>query len=144
MIKKQIAKTIGSGLLASFLAGTIFMIGFLIIIDMQTSDYYEDGRPKMNCFGGLQYGIAIGIQILIALFTLPAFLILFKQIRKNKYLVFLAFFAGYLIYFTLILASLSDFSGEEYIIIIPWINFLVWIFYYFKLRKMINRNDENQ
>lgn len=140
MVKKQIAKIIGCGILASFLAGTIFMIGFLIIIDMQTSDYYEDGRPKMNCFGGLQYGIAIGIQILIALFTLPTFLILFRQIRRNKYLVFLAFFAGYILYLFTIFASLSEFSGEEYVIIIPWVNFLVWIFYYFKLRKMINRN----
>jgi len=143
MMKKQIAKIIGSGILASFLAGTIFMIGFLIIIDMQTSDYYEDGRPKMNCFGGLQYGIAIGIQILIALFTLPAFLILFKQIRRNKYFTFLAFFAGYILYLFTIFASLSEFSGEEYVIIIPWVNFLVWIFYYFKLRKMININDDN-
>lgn len=140
-MKKQIAKIIGSGILASFLAGTIFMIGFLIIIDMQTPDYYEDGSPKMNCFGGLQYGIAIGIQILIAFFSLPAFLILFKQIRRNKYFVFLAFFIGYFLYLSLILASLPEFSGEEYVIIIPWINFLVWIFYYSKLRKMINRNQ---
>jgi len=140
-MKKQIAKVIGSGILASFLAGTIFMIVFLIIIDMQTPNHYEDGRPKMNCFGGLQYGIAIGIQILIAFLSLPAFLILFKQIRKNKYFVFLAFFAGYFLYLSLILANLPEFSGEEYVIIIPWINFLVWIFYYFKLRKMINRNQ---
>lgn len=139
-MKKQIAKMIGSGILASFLVGTIFMIIFLIIIDMQTPDHYEDGRPKMNCFGGLQYGIAIGIQILIAFFSLPAFLILFKQIRKNKYFVILAFFAGYCLYLSLILASLSEFSSEEYFIIIPWVNFLVWIFYYFKLRKMINSN----
>lgn len=139
-MKKQIAKVIGSGILASFLVGTIFMIIFLIIIDMQTPDYYEDGRPKMNCFGGLQYGIAIGIQIVIAFLSLPAFLILFKQIRKNKYFVILAFFVGYFLYLSLILASLSEFSGEEYFIIIPWINFLVWIFYYFKLRKIINRD----
>lgn len=135
-MKKQIAKVIGSGILASFLVGTIFIIIFL----MQTPDYYEDGRPKMNCFGGLQYGIAIGIQILIAFFSLPAFLILFKQIRKSKYFVILAFYAGYFLYLFLILASLSEFSGEEYFIIIPWINFLVWIFYYFKLRKIINRD----
>lgn len=139
-MKKQIAKVIGSGILASFLVGTIFMIIFLIIIDMQTPNHYEDGRPKMNCFGGLQYGIAIGIQILIVFLSLPAFLILFKQIRKSKYFVFLAFFAGYFLYLFLILASLSEFSSEEYFIIIPWINFLVWIFYYFKLRKMINSN----
>ncbi|OBW42432.1 hypothetical protein AB670_01188 [Chryseobacterium sp. MOF25P] len=139
-MKKQIAKVIGSGILASFLVGTIFMIIFLIIIDMQTPDYYEDGRPKMNCFGGLQYGIALGIQIVIAFLSLPAFLILFKQIRKNKYFVILAFFVGYFLYLSLILASLSEFSGEEYFIIIPWINFLVWIFYYFKLRKIINRD----
>ena len=140
-MKKQIAKIIGSGILASFLAGTIFMVGFLIIIDMQTSNHYEDGRPKMNCFGGLQYGIAIGIQILIAFFSLPAFFILLKKIRRNKYLVFLAYFAGYFLYLSLILASLSEFSGEEYVIIIPWINFLVWIFYYWKLRKVININQ---
>ncbi|MBD3905670.1 hypothetical protein NAL32_14580 [Chryseobacterium sp. Ch-15] len=140
-MKKQIAKIIGSGILASFLAGTIFMIAFLIIIDMQTPNHYEDGRPKMNCFGGLQYGIAIGIQILIAFLSLPAFLILFKQIRKNKYLIFLAYFAGYFLYLTLILVSLKEFSGKEYFIIIPWINFLVWIFYYFKLRKAININE---
>ncbi|MEG1591581.1 hypothetical protein [Chryseobacterium sp.] len=139
-MKKQIAKMIGSGILASFLVGTIFMIIFLIIIDMQTPDHYEDGRPKMNCFGGLQYGIAIGIQIVIAFLSLPAFLILFKQIRKNKYFVILAFFVGYFLYLSLILASLSEFSDEEYFIIIPWINFLVWIFYYFKLRKIINSN----
>ncbi len=142
-MKKQIAKLIGSGILASFLAGTIFMIGFLIIIDMQTPNHYDDGRPKMNCFGGLQYGIAIGIQILIALLNLPAFLILFRQIRRNKYFTFLAFFAGYILYLFTIFASLSEFSGEEYVIIIPWVNFLVWIFYYFKLRKMININDDN-
>lgn len=135
-MKKQIAKVIGAGILSSFLVGTIFMITFLIIIDMQTPDHYEDGRPKMNCFGGLQYGIAIGIQIVIAFLSLPAFLILFKQIRKNKYFVFLAFFAGYFLYLSLILASLPEFSGEEYFIIIPWVNFLVWFFYYFKLRKM--------
>ena len=116
------------------------MIAFLIIIDMQTPNHYEDGRPKMNCFGGLQYGIAIGIQILIAFLSLPAFLILFKQIRRNKYFTFLAFFAGYIFYLFVIFASLSEFSGEEYVIIIPWINFLVWIFYYFKLRKIINSN----
>lgn len=139
-MKKQIAKVIGSGILASFLVGTIFMIVFLIIIDMQTPNHYDDGRPKMNCFGGLQYGIAIGIQILIAFLSLPAFLILFKQIRKNKYFVFLAFFAGYLLYLSLILTSLPEFSGEEYFIIIPGVNFLVWFFYYFKLRKMINSN----
>lgn len=139
-MKKQIAKMIGSGILASFLAGTLFMIAFLIIIDMQTPNHYEDGRPKMNCFGGLQYGIATGIQILIAFLSLSAFLILFKQIRKSKYFVFLAFFAGYFLYLSLILVSLSEFSGEEYFIIIPWINFLVWIFYYFKLKKMINSN----
>lgn len=139
-MKKQIAKVIGSGILASFLVGTIFMIVFLIIIDMQTPNHYEDGRPKMNCFGGLQYGIAIGIQILIVFLSLPAFLILFKQIRKSKYFVFLAFFAGYFLYLSLILVSLSEFSAEEYFIIIPWINFLIWIFYYFKLRKMINSN----
>ncbi|MBO6184542.1 MAG: hypothetical protein J6O88_07590 [Chryseobacterium sp.] len=139
-MKKQVAKIIGSGILASFLAGTIFMIAFLIIIDMQTPNHYEDGRPKMNCFGGLQYGIAIGIQILIAFLSLPAFLILFKQIRRNKYFTFLAFFAGYIFYLFVIFASLSEFSGEEYVIIIPWINFLVWIFYYFKLRKIINSN----
>lgn len=139
-MKKQIAKVIGSGILTSFLAGTLFMIAFLIIIDMQTPDHYDDGRPKMNCFGGLQYGIAIGIQILIAFLSLPAFLILFKQIRKNKYFVFLTFFAGYFLYLSLILASLPEFSGEEYFIIIPWVNFLVWIFYYFKLRKAINSN----
>lgn len=139
-MKKQIAKVIGSGILASFLVGTIFMIIFLIIIDMQTPDYYEDGRPKMNCFGGLQYGIAIGIQIVIAFLSLPAFLILFKQIRKSKYFVFLTFFAGYCLYLSLILASLSEFSSEEYFIIIPWVNFLVWIFYYFKMRKKINRD----
>lgn len=143
-MKKQIAKVIGSGILASFLVGTIFMIVFLIIIDMQTPDHYEDGRPKMNCFSGLQYGIAIGIQILIAFLSLPAFLILFKQIRKNKYFVFLAFFAGYFLYLSLILTSLPEFSGEEYFIIIPWVNFLVWFFYYFKLRKMINKNDDHQ
>lgn len=97
-MKKQIAKLIGSGILASFLAGTIFMIGFLIIIDMQTPNHYEDGRPKMNFFGGLQYGIAIGIQILIALINLPTFLILFRKIRRNKYFTFLAFFAGYILY----------------------------------------------
>ncbi|REC43248.1 hypothetical protein [Chryseobacterium sp. 5_R23647] len=142
-MKKQIAKLIGSGIFASFLAGTIFMIGFLIIIDMQTPNHYDDGRPKMNCFGGLQYGIAIGIQILIALLNLPAFLILFRQIRRNKYFTFLAFFAGYILYLFTIFASLSEFSGEEYVIIIPWVNFLVWIFYYFKLRKMININDDN-
>lgn len=139
-MKKQTAKLIGSGILASFLAGIIFMIGFLIIIDMQTPNHYEDGSPKMNCFGGLQYGIAIGIQILIALLNLPAFLILFRKIRRNKYFTFLAFFAGYILYLFTIFASLSEFSGEEYVIIIPWVNFLVWIFYYFKLRKMINRN----
>ncbi|WP_265428040.1 hypothetical protein [Chryseobacterium sp. YIM B08800] len=139
-MKKQIAKVIGSGILASFLVGTIFMIVFLIIIDMQTPNHYEDGRPKMNCFGGLQYGIAIGIQILIVFLSLPAFLILFKQIRKSKYFVFLAFFAGYFLYLSLILVSLSEFSAEEYFIIIPWINFLIWIFYYLKLRKMINSN----
>ncbi|MDY0931446.1 hypothetical protein [Chryseobacterium sp. CFBP8996] len=142
-MKKQISKLIGSGILASFLAGTIFMIGFLIIIDMQTPNHYQDGRPKMNCFGGLQYGIAIGIQILIALLNLPAFLILFRQIRRNKYFTFLVFFAGYILYLFTIFASLSEFSGEEYVIIIPWVNFLVWIFYYFKLRKMININDDN-
>lgn len=142
-MKKQTAKLIGSGILASFLAGTIFMIGFLIIIDMQTPNHYEDGSPKMNCFGGLQYGIAIGIQILIALLNLPAFLILFRKIRRNKYFTFLAFFAGYILYLFTIFASLSEFSGEEYVIIIPWVNFLVWIFYYFKLRKMININDDN-
>ena len=142
-MRKQIAKLIGSGILASFMAGTIFMIAFLIIIDMQSPNHYEDGRPKMNCFGGLQYGIAIGIQILIAFFNLPAFLIQFRQIRKNKYFTFLAFFAGYFLYLFLILISLSEFSGEEYVIIIPWVNFLVWIFYYFKLRKMININDDN-
>lgn len=140
-MKKQIAKIIGSGILAGFLTGTIFIVGFLIIIDMQTPDHYEDGRPKLNCFGGLQYGIAIGIQILIALLNLPAFLILFRQIRKNKYFTFWAFFAGYFLYLFLILASLSEFSGEEYVIIIPWINFLVWIFYYWKLRKVININQ---
>ena len=140
-MRKQIAKLIGSGILASFMAGTIFMIAFLIIIDMQSPNHYEDGRPKMNCFGGLQYGIAIGIQILIAFFNLPAFLIQFRQIRKNKYFTFLAFFAGYFLYLFLILISLSEFSGEEYVIIIPWINFLVWIFYYFKLRKTININE---
>lgn len=139
-MKKQIAKVIGSGILASFLVGTIFMIAFLIIIDMQTPDHYGDGRPKMNCFGGLQYGIAIGIQIVIAFLSLPAFLILFKQIRKNKYFVFLTFFTGYFLYLSLILTSLPEFSGEEYFIIIPWVNFLVWFFYYFKLRKMINSN----
>lgn len=139
-MKKQVAKIIGSGIFASFMAGTIFMIAFLIIIDMQTPNHYEDGRPKMNCFGGLQYGIAIGIQILIVFFSLPAFFILFKQIRKNKYFTFLAFFAGYFLYLFLILISLSEFSGEEYVIIIPWVNFLVWIFYYFKLRKIINSN----
>ncbi|REC56533.1 hypothetical protein DRF62_02975 [Chryseobacterium piscium] len=90
-----------------------------------------------------EYGIAIGIQILIALLNLPAFLILFRQIRKNKYLVFLVFFAGYILYLFVIFVSLSEFSGEEYVIIIPWVNFLVWIFYYFKLRKMININDDN-
>lgn len=135
-MKKQIAKVIGSGILASFIVGTIFMIVFLIIIDMQTPDHYDNGRPKMNCFGGLQYGISIGIQIVIAFLSLPAFLILFKQIRKNKYFVFLAFFAGYLLYLSLILTSLPEFSGEEYFIIIPWVNFLVWFFYYFKLRKL--------
>lgn len=140
-MKKQIAKIIGSGLLISFLVGSLFMIGFLIIIDMQTPNHYEDGRPKMNCFGGLQYGIAIGIQILIAFINLFAFLILFKQIRKNKYLVFITFFAGYFLYLSLILASLSEFSNEEYVIIIPWVNFLVWIFYYFKLIKLINKNQ---
>ncbi|WP_435524643.1 hypothetical protein [Chryseobacterium indoltheticum] len=137
---KQLAKLIGSGILASFMAGTIFMIAFLIIIDMQSPNHYEDGRPKMNCFGGLQYGIAVGIQILIAFFNLPAFLILFRQIRKNKYLVFLAYFAGYFLYLFLILVSLTEFSGEEYFLIIPWINFLVWIFYYFKLRKIVDSN----
>lgn len=49
-MKKQIAKVIGSGILASFLVGTIFMIIFLIIIDMQTPNHYEDGRPKMELF----------------------------------------------------------------------------------------------
>ncbi|VXB92354.1 MULTISPECIES: hypothetical protein [Chryseobacterium] len=135
-MKKQIAKVIGAGILSSFLAGTIVMIAFLIIIDMQTPDHYEDGRPKMNCFGGLQYGIAIGIQIVIAFLSLPAFLILFKQIRKNKYFVFVTFFAGYFLYLSLILTSHPEFSGEEYFIIIPWVNFLVWFFYYFKLRKL--------
>lgn len=139
-MKKQIAKVIGSGILASFLPGTLFMIAFLIIIDMQTPNHYEDGRPKMNCFGGLQYGMAIGIQIFIAFLSLSAFLILFKQIRKSKYFVFLTFFTGYFLYLSLILVSLSEFSDEEYFIIIPWINFLVWIFYYFKLKKMINSN----
>lgn len=140
-MKKQIAKIIGLGLLISFLVGSLFMIGFLIIIDMQTPNHYEDGRPKMNCFGGLQYEIAIGIQILIAFINSLAFLLLFKQIRKNKYLVFITFFAGYFLYLLLIFASFSEFSNEEYFIIIPWVNFSVWIFYYFKLRKMINRNQ---
>lgn len=134
-MRKQIAKTISSGILTSFLAGTVFMIGFLIIIDMQTPNHY--GRPRMNCFGGLQYGIAIGIQILVLLANLPAFLNLFRQIRENKYLSFFAFFGGNLLYLFFVLASISEFSGEESVILIPWINLLVWIFYYFKMRKII-------
>jgi hypothetical protein len=137
-MKNPIAKIIGSGILACFLAGTIFMIGFLIFIDMQTPDHYEDGTPKMNCFGGLQYGIAIGIQIFIISASLPAFLNLFKPIRENKYLSFLAFFGTHFLYLIFIILSLSEFSGEEFLIIIPWVNWLVWGYYYFKFRNMIS------
>ncbi|UFH31660.1 hypothetical protein LNP04_17070 [Chryseobacterium sp. C-71] len=137
-MKNPIAKIIGSGILASFLAGTIFMIGFLIFIDMKTPNHYEDGTPKMNCFGGLQYGIAIGIQILVIFANLLAFLNLFKSVRENKYLSFLAFFGIHFLYLILIIVSLSEFSGEELLIIIPWVNWLVWGYYYFKFRNMIS------
>jgi len=137
-MKNPIAKIIGSGILASFLAGTIFMIGFLVFIDMQTPDYYEHGTPKMNCFGGLQYGIAIGIQLLIIIANLPAFLNLLKPIRENKYLSFLAFFGIHFLYLIFIIVSLSEFSGEEFLMIIPWVNWLVWGYYYLKFRKIIS------
>lgn len=136
-MKKYIAKTISKGILVSFLAGTVFMITILIIIDLQTLNYYEDGRPKMNCFGGLQYGIAIGIQILLMTVALPAFLNVFKPIRENKYFSFTAFFSGYIVYLLSIFANFSEFSGKEYLIMIPWVNLLVWIYFYFKIKKNI-------
>jgi len=105
---------------------------------MQTPDYYEDGTPKMNCFGGLQYGIAIGIQLLIIIANLPAFLNLLKPIRENKYLSFLAFFGIHFLYLIFIIVSLSEFSGEEFLMIIPWVNWLFWGYYYLKFRKIIS------
>ncbi|MDF2553954.1 MAG: hypothetical protein K0R77_3229 [Chryseobacterium sp.] len=140
-MRKQIAKTIGTGILASFLAGTFFMIAILIIIDMQTPDHYDDGRPRMNCFGGLQYGIAIGIQMLLIIAALPAFFNLFQKIRENKVLSFSAFFGGYILYLISIFINFSEFSGEEYIIIVPWVNLLTWLYFYFKMRKFLKKKN---
>lgn len=138
-MKKQVTKILSSGILASFLAGTIFMIAFLLLIDIQTPKNYDDGTPRMNCFGGLQYGIAIAIQILLLFANLPAFLNLFKPIRENKYMSFLMFFGLHFLYLIFIITSISEFSNEELVIVIPWINWIIWGYYFFKLRNNLEK-----
>lgn len=142
-MKKQITKTITTGILVSFLAGTIYLLAIYGYFDAQTPNHYEDGRPKMDCFGGLQYFILIGINILIVFANLPAFLNLFKPIRENKYFSFFSFFGFYLLYLCFILSQISSFSGEEFLFFIPWVNVLVWAFYYFKFRKIMNSKPLN-
>lgn len=142
-MRKKITKTIAFGLLVSFLAGTIFTISILIYYDAQTSNYHEDGRPKMNCFPGLAYGIVILTHVFVALLSLFSFLNLYQKVRDNKLLSFLSFFGGYLLYVILILINISEFSAEDTLIFIPWIYGLLWIYFYFKLKKIIKLKADN-
>lgn len=135
-MKRQITKTITTGLVVSFLAGIIYMFAVYAYYDAQNSNNYTDGRRKMDCFGGLQYIILIGINIFIAISNSTAFLNLFKPIRTNKYYSFLAFFAPYLIYLNFVFTTVSHFSIEKFLMLIPIGSISTWVIYYFKLRKI--------
>lgn len=136
-MKKQITKIITKAVLYSFLTGTVISLLTMFIIDIQTSNYYDDGRPRMSCFAGLGYGIAAGVHVLFLILSLPAFLNLLKTVRDNKLLSSLSFFGCHIIYIVFILANYNEFSGEEFLLLIPFASLIVLAFYYFKLRKSL-------
>ncbi len=140
-MKKQITTTIFRGLLFSFLAGSISSIAVLMILDAQTPDFYEDGTPKRNCFPGLGYAIVIAIQVLLLIGNSLAFLHFYKTVRENRFLSFVSYFGVSLLYLVLLLGNAPKFSKEYFLILIPWIHFMVWTFYYFKIRKILNSNS---
>lgn len=140
-MKNKIAITITSGLIVGFFAGSISMIAILLYFDAQESHYYEDGRPRMNCFAGLGYAFAIGIHILMLLANSPAYLNVFKKIRENQFLLYLTFFGGSILYLILLLLSLSELSVKEFLVLFPWINIVVWVYYFIKVKKLIHFVD---
>ncbi|WP_128414306.1 hypothetical protein [Chryseobacterium sp. Leaf394] len=141
-MKKEITKTIINGLLLSFLAGTISSIIILLIIQFQNQSHYDDERPRMDCFAGLGYGIIVGVHFLFVILSLPAFFNLFKTVREHRFYSFLSFFTGPFLYLILISFSLPEFSEEDFLFIIPWIFMVIWIYYYFKLQKIIKLKNE--
>lgn len=141
-MKNKITKTITNALLMSFLTGTIVSIIVLIIIQSPNQNHYDTGEPRMNCFAGLGYGIIVGVHILFFILSLPAFFNLFKNVRENRFYSFMSFFVGSFLYLSLISLSLSEFSNEDYLFIIPLIFIVIWVFHCFKFRKIIKLKNE--
>jgi len=141
-MKNKITKTITNALLMSFLTGAIVSIIVLIIIQSPNQNHYDTGEPRMNCFAGLGYGIIVGVHILFVILSLPAFFNLFKNVRENRFYSFMSFFVGSFLYLSLISLSLSEFSNEDYLFIIPLIFIVIWVFHYFKFRKIIKLKSE--
>ena len=137
-MNQQLKTTIFRGLLFSFLAGSISSIAVLMILDSQTPNFHEDGTPKMNCFPGLGYAIIIIIHLFFVVGNSLTFLHLFKKFRENKILSFISYFGVSLLYLGLLLGNAPEFSKEDFLILIPWIQFLAWAFYYFKISKIVN------
>lgn len=141
-MKNEITKTITNGLLVSFLAGITVSFLALFIIQFQNQSHYEDERPRLDCFAGLGYGIIAGVHFLFAILSLPAFFNLFKTVREHRFYSFLSFFTAPFLYLILISFSLSEFSEEDFLFIIPWIFIVIWVYYYFKLQKIIKLKNE--
>jgi len=136
-MKKEIIKTVTHGLLLSCLAGTTVSFTALLIIQSQNHDHFNSREPRMDCFAGLGYGIIVGVNFLFGIISLPALFNLFKTVRENRFYSFLSFFNGTLLYLILILFSFSEFSGEDFLFVVPWVFIMIWVLYYFKLRKII-------
>lgn len=130
-MKKLITKGILIG------AGLEFLVKFIIFLCIEISQKSKYDEPRMNCFGGLQYGILVMIALIAVIISLPAFFNLYPKVRNVKWLSFVTFFTLHIIYLICCLPLLWDkySSISNFLTLTPCIYWLVWTITYWKMRK---------
>ena len=140
MNRKTIVKKLLGWLLISMFFGFLLCIVYIETIK-NVSDFNRGHERRMNCFGGLEYGIIIFVQLFFAIFSSTVFLNVYRKVRHSKLWRPIVFFAPVFLLAVTMLSS-NDFQGEDDVDMIIYMttSFLIpWVWFYFRFSELFNK-----